>query len=394
MIRIAYVGVAMAAAVALFGCYTVPQPACGFFCGSAGQCPDDYTCSTADNRCHLNGSAPQLCGTHDAGPIDTPDAPGDVAIDGNVAPTVVGTTPANGATGVSVATTATATFSEEVFGTNIATFTLKQGTTAVPATVVYTMGSHVAVLDPTDQLAANTTYTATLTSGIGDAEGLPIAVTTWTFTTGDDGVGPSVTLQTPAAGGTGVSVVSTVTARFDEAVVGVSSSTFTVKNGVTPIPGTASFISATKTARFVPDAQLPASTLLTATLTAGITDGASNVLTSAPVTWTFTTGADVVAPSVQSSTPSNGATAVSTGVMITVVFDEPVINVDLTSFTVNDGAAVTGSLAMGSGGRSWTFTPAAPLAAAAMVAVTLTTAITDGAANALAAPVTITFMTQ
>ena len=392
--RIAYVGVAVAASLAMVGCYSVPQPVCGFFCGSGGECPDDYTCSTADNRCHLDGAPAQMCSTHDAGPIDSPDAPGDIPIDGNIAPTVVGNTPAIGATGVSVATTVTATFSEEVFGTNIATFTLKQGTTSIPATVVYTPGSHIATLDPTDQLAANTTYTANLTTGIGDAEGLPIPATSWTFTTGSDMVGPSVTLQTPAQNDTGVLVISTVSARFDETVLGVSSSTFTLTNGATPIPGTTTFTGATKTARFTPDVQLPGNTLLTATLTAGITDGAANTLAAAPVTWTFTTDVDDFAPRLQSSTPSNGATGVSTGAMITVVFDEPLQNVNLTSFMVNDGAAVTGSLAMSTGGRSWTFTPAAALAAGVMVTVTLSTAITDAAANALAAPVVITFMTQ
>jgi Bacterial Ig-like domain len=392
--RIAYVGMAVAASLAMVGCYSVPQPACGFFCGSAGECPDDYTCNTADNRCHLDGSKPQTCSTHDAGPIDAPDAPPDVPNDGNVAPTILGNTPANSATGVSVATTVTATFSEEVFGTNIATFTLKQGTTAIPATVVYTTGSHIAVLDPIDQLAANTAYTVNLTAGIGDDLGLPIPATTWMFTTGSDMVGPSVTLQAPAPAATGVFVVATVSARFDEQVMGVSTSSFTLKNGATSIPGTTTYTAGTKTARFTPDAQLPGNTLLTATLTAGITDTASNALPAAPVTWTFTTDVDNFPPTLQSSTPTSGATGISTGAMITVVFDEPVLNVSLTSFTVNAGAAVTGSLVMGTGGRSWTFTPSAALPAATMVTVTLSTAITDAAANALAAPIVITFMTQ
>ena len=378
----------------MLGCYSVPQPDCGFFCGSGGACPDNYTCQTADNRCHLDGSKPQTCSTHDAGPIDSPDAPPDVPTDGNVAPTVLGNTPANSATGVSVATTVTASFSEEVFGVNVATFTLKQGATAVPATVVYTPGQHLAVLDPTDQLAPNTTYTVNLTTGIGDDLGLPIPATTWMFTTGADLVGPSVTLKTPAQGATAVAVIASVSARFDEPVMGVSTSTFTLNNGATAIPGATSYTAATKTARFTPDTQLPGNTVLTATLTAGITDVASNALLAAPVTWTFTTGADNIAPTLQSSIPGNGATGVSTGIMITVVFDEPVLNVDLTSFRVNDGTAVAGSIVMGTGGRSWTFTPTAALASGSMVTVTLSTAITDAAANALAAPIVITFMTQ
>ncbi|MBL0217004.1 MAG: Ig-like domain-containing protein [Myxococcales bacterium] len=400
--RIAYVGMALGLCLALVaglslaqGCYSVPQPVCGFFCGASGACPDDYTCM-ADNRCHLNGAAATMCFSIDAGSIDAdaPNPPSDVPIDGNVAPAVVQTTPSNGGTGVGVGSTVTATFSENVLNVSGATFTLVQGATPVTATVSYNAGSFLATLTPSAQLAANTTYTASVSSTIVDADGLPITTTSWSFTTGADLVAPSVVMTTPAAGGTGVAVTATVTARFDEAVIGVSGTTFTLLNGGTPIPGTVTYTAGTKTATFTPTGQLPANTLLTATLTAGITDVATNALSGAPVTWTFTTGADNVAPTVLSTTPSNGATAVSVNAAITVLFDEPVLNVSLTSFTVNDGSAVSGVLTAGMGGRSWTITPAFSLAAAATVTVTLTTAITDNATNPLAAPVTFTFMTQ
>jgi hypothetical protein len=82
------------AAVGVSACYDVPKPACGFRCGPAGECPDDYTCNAADGRCHLNGSEPMVCGVvvdaavdarvdapRDA-PVDAPfDAPPDAPID-------------------------------------------------------------------------------------------------------------------------------------------------------------------------------------------------------------------------------------------------------------------------------------------------------------------------
>lgn len=392
MVRIAYVVGALAATLAMTGCYSVPQPACGFFCGSAGECPADYTCSAADNRCHLNGSPAQMCSTLDAGIVDAPDAPPDVP--GNVPPAVVGTTPANGADGVSVITGVTATFSEEVSGVSAATFQLLEGGTPLPATVAYTAGSHLATLAPSTQLAANTLYVATLGTGIVDADGAPIPVTTWTFTTGPDGAGPRVTLQGPPQGSTLVPITALVSARFDEPVTGVSATTFTLMNGATPISGTTTYTAATRTAQFTPDAQLPGNVLLTATLTSGITDVATNPLASAPVSWTFTTNVDGVAPMLVSTTPANGSTAISTGTAITVVFDEPLANINLTTFTVNDGAAVSGTLASTLGGRSWTFTPSAALATAATITVTLSTAITDGTGNALPAPVVFAFTTQ
>ena len=399
--RLAYVGMAAGLCFLLIagmsltpGCYNVPQPDCGFFCGANGACPSDYACSLSDGRCHLNGAPAMTCPGHDAGPIDSPDAPIDTSIDGNVSPSVTGTVPANNATSVNVSAAITATFSEDVMGVSSGTFTLAQGVTAVPGAVAYASGTHIATFTPNGPLAATTTYTATLTAGISDLQGAPLTTTIWTFTTGADTAPPNVTMTVPAANATGVTVTAVVTAKFDEAVMGVSATTFKLANGATPLTGTVSYNAGTKTATIDPDAQFPGNTVITATLTSGITDLASNALAGAPVTWTFTTGADNVAPSVQSTVPMNGGTNVATSTTITVLFDEPVLNVDLTSFTVNDGAAVAGTLSTAMGGRQWIFAPTAALSAAATVTVTLTTAITDVAANSLAAPVTFTFMTQ
>ena len=99
-------------------------------------------------------------------------------------PTVTGETPAPGATGVATGTNVTATFSEAVSGVSGSTFTLEgPGTTAVPASVTYSAGTLTATLDPTADLAASTTYTARLTSGITDLAGNPLAPLSWTFTT-------------------------------------------------------------------------------------------------------------------------------------------------------------------------------------------------------------------
>jgi hypothetical protein len=35
------------------GCFNPPKPNCAFLCGDGNACPEDYTCSSADNRCHL-----------------------------------------------------------------------------------------------------------------------------------------------------------------------------------------------------------------------------------------------------------------------------------------------------------------------------------------------------
>jgi hypothetical protein len=74
-------GIAAVAARVLVGCYTLPEPACGFECGSDGACPTEYSCA-ADNRCHLNGSPTDLvCVIPDAAIDAAPDAPIDAARD-------------------------------------------------------------------------------------------------------------------------------------------------------------------------------------------------------------------------------------------------------------------------------------------------------------------------
>ena len=101
--------------------------------------------------------------------------------------------------------------------------------------------------------------------------------------------------------------------------------------------------------------------------------------------WSFSTENDGVAPTIQSRNPGPNTVGVPTSSTIEVVFSERVMNVTAASFTVNDGAAVTGTLATPDSGVTWVFTPSAALASGATVTVTLTAAITDLATNPLAA---------
>ncbi|MET3708990.1 Ig-like domain-containing protein [Arthrobacter sp. UYEF6] len=109
------------------------------------------------------------------------------------APTVAGTSPAAGATGVAVTADVTGTFSEAMDAATVtsSTFTLTAGTTTVPAVVSYDSTSKVATLNPGADLAPGTTYTATIKGGSGgvkDVAGNALASDkTWTFTTAPAG---------------------------------------------------------------------------------------------------------------------------------------------------------------------------------------------------------------
>src|SRR5207237_10439060 len=91
-----------------------------------------------------------------------------------------------------------------------------------------------ATFTPSSNLAASTTYTATISTGVKDLAGNAMAANyVWTFTTiVPDTTPPTVASTSPANGATGVAINSPITATFSEAIQSstVSSTTFTVKD--------------------------------------------------------------------------------------------------------------------------------------------------------------------
>ena len=102
-------------------------------------------------------------------------------------PTVRSTAPASGATGVAAASTVKATFSEPLDPTTVtaSTFVLRDPTNApVAATVTYDPATTTATLTPSGGLAGSSTYSATVTRGVTDVAGNPLAANVaWAFTT-------------------------------------------------------------------------------------------------------------------------------------------------------------------------------------------------------------------
>ena len=121
------------------------------------------------------------CGSSDS--TDNADLPGPVY------PTVISTVPADGDTTAGVLTgNITATFSTEMDPATIESpalsFLLKKtvGLTVVPGTVTY--DGVTATFDPTDNLTADTAYTAMITTTAADPEGNTLVVVyTWVFST-------------------------------------------------------------------------------------------------------------------------------------------------------------------------------------------------------------------
>jgi hypothetical protein len=211
-----------------------------------------------------------------------------------VAPTVTARTPASLATGQGTGANVTATFSEFVQGVSGSTFTLKNpaGTT-VPAALTYDQATRRATLNPTANLVPNTVYTASLTGGtatIRDLANRPLASTSWKFTTSS---APTVTARTPGSGTVGAALAANLTATFSKPVIGISSTTFTLKNATTGVAVAATVTRNGTTNQWIlnPGVNLAPSTRYTATITGGSTavrDVASTPMAS--TSWSFTTG--------------------------------------------------------------------------------------------------------
>jgi hypothetical protein len=136
------------------------------------------------------------------------------------------------------------------------------------------------------------TYTATI-SGVTDGSGNVMASPfVWSFSTNPISTVtiPTVNRTSPASGATGVWSTTTVTATFNESVVGssITTSDFVLtdpKNNT--VSATVSYNDSTHTVTLRPSAPLTASTKYKV-LISGVKDATGNVMSS-PFTWFFTT---------------------------------------------------------------------------------------------------------
>jgi ketosteroid isomerase-like protein len=306
-------------------------------------------------------------------------------------PTVVSTIPVNAATAVAVNTAISATFSEAMnpATVNAATFTLS-GPGATPVGGVVTYSGNTATFTPSALLATGTLYTATITTGAKDPTGAGLAANfVWTFTTA---VPPTVVSTIPANGAAAVAVNTSISATFSEAMnpATITAATFTLTGpGATPVSGAVTY--AGTTATFTPTAVLTTSTLYMATITTGAKDPTGAAL-AANFVWTFTTAAP---PSVISTVPVNGATAVPANTAISAMFSEAMDPATITAstFTVAGPGATSVAGTVSYSGTVATFAPTAVLAPGVLFTATITTGAKDPAGVGLTANYVWTFTT-
>jgi len=118
------------------------------------------------------------------------------------APVVSSTLPGQASTGAAINGTISAIFNEPVNSTTLtsSTFLVSNGSTSVEGIVTYDAPNKKAIFAPSANLLNMTDYTATLTTGVKNAEGTGLSQSkVWTFTTAAAGSGPApVNLRTAA----------------------------------------------------------------------------------------------------------------------------------------------------------------------------------------------------
>lgn len=308
-------------------------------------------------------------------------------------PAVTSTAPTDGVVDVGANVKVVAVFNNPMNSATIdnTSFTLQDKNQAtVAGTVSYNPNTLAAELERTTNLTPSTEYTATITTAVQDDAGNALSQDfTWTFTTATP---LAVTSTAPIDGaidvGTDVKVIAVFNNDMKPATIDDTS--FTLQgDSESAIVGTVSYNSDTLTAALEPNSDLTASKQYTAAITTAVEDAAGDSLLE-DYTWTFTTGTgpDTAAPTINSTSPSDGAINVVLNTKVTVNFSEAIDPDTVTSGSVSLNDDTAGTTVAGSrqfvNPSTVVFSPNADLAANSDHTLTLSGAITDLAGNALA----------
>ncbi|MDD4308492.1 MAG: Ig-like domain-containing protein [Thermoplasmata archaeon] len=308
-------------------------------------------------------------------------------------PTIISTTPANAATGVTITQSVIITFSETINTGSLAYSSAPNpgGWSATWSTVTYT--NDRVTLTHTS-FVYSTAYTITVTAAndiAGNALTAGAAPNPWTFTTqaNPDATGPIVSGVTATPNPVAQGATLTLTASVSDVTTG--------NNNVAQAEwsrGTSAAAAGSGTAMSASDGTFnsPTEGVTSSISTTGWTEGANTLWVrgrdsvgnwgSAVSTSVTVTVPDTVPPQVTTNTPTNGATGVLVTANIVVDFSEAMNKVN-TQGAFSTVPAAAGVFSWNAGGDIMTLNPTADLAANTLYTVTILVAATDLAGNTL-----------
>ena len=186
---------------------------------------------------------------------------------------------------------------------------------------------------PTSNLISGSQYQVSVTTAVTNTSSVPVKSFSASFTAGTaaDTAAPTITSEAPTNNATNIGTNSLVSVSFNKAInpVSVSGSTIQLSgNSITEVPSSISFTPNYTRVTIVPQAPLPASTLMTLAVN-GVTSQAGKSV--ATTTTTFTTAAqpDFTMPYVISSSVQSGQRNVPVNSVFSMKFSKPM---DIGSF--------------------------------------------------------------
>ncbi|HEY4127081.1 MAG TPA: Ig-like domain-containing protein [Gammaproteobacteria bacterium] len=294
-------------------------------------------------------------------------------------------------------------FSEDMDASSINTQTFKVAgpdSKPIPGSVLYI--GVTGVFTPSVRFAADTTYTATLTTGVHSLSGVPLAKAhIWSFTTPSPsqltGVLTRIASTSPTAEQTDVPLDAGVNVSFrqlmDPTTINGDTLTLVDADGAR-VQGAVHYSGLT--ASFVPSQSLRPNTTYKATV-ASAAKSLSGVSMDSDHAWIFTTGTDgaTLPPQVVSTSPLIGDTGVSLDSTVVMDFNEAMDanTVNTANIVVSNGQGwqVDGSIAYS--GDTAVFTPAAPLSPATTYTVRIGNGVISAGGTPLADAYSWTFTT-
>ena len=358
------------AACVLAACYEPPHPACGFACGTQGECPSGYTCNLDDGACHADDAVVEAC------PPGTPFVPPPPPL------ALLTWYPDDERDEPVSSPTVLLELNNPILPPPMGSIALTTADGApFPVIVELPDPMHVYVY-PAGELVPGERYRVDVTSAIRDVYGSSLRPQHWFFTVYRDLTGPMIIGRAPARDELNASVEAQVQLTFSEPVQDVSSTTVEVSRAGMPVPFTTDFVAGNQAVQLVMDTQFAPNTTYQVHATPGITDLFGNAL--ADETWSFTTGADDVPPRIRAITPI-GTLAIPRDSIFTVTFDEPVVDVSAASVALTDATStvVPATVTYDAPTRTATVAPLAPLAPLTTHTLKLGAPIADAYGNTL-----------
>ena len=268
-----------------------------------------------------------------------------------IRPTILNTSPVNGAVFVPVNSPLRVEFSERMDPSTLtpANFVVTGNTVSqtVGGMIQVDSDGTTASFVPDQPLPIGRSFRMTLNTNVTDAAGNRLNGTrSFIFTTAfeNDLEAPSVLAVSPTDSASDVALNALVSIQFSEPLdrINILAGLDIKDDSGNSVPGSIALASGNRQVNFTSESALDANTVYTVDLSDQISDVAGNTLASSQ-TFSFETGdaADIAAPGFTVLNPPNGATGVGTNIAITGEFTERVspvrFNARLTNLSNNRG---------------------------------------------------------